>query len=140
MVGIVIESRANEDVMSIHSLFYERMASTLATPVPANAMGYSLFYYDKQDTRPLQIVSIGTDQHDNSVYHWYIDGVRIDSISGPAAIGSIYAPYRFPHPVRVNRSIELKIDNLNGKAYPNSTATVSADRMPYECVIAGVWE
>ncbi len=127
------------DDMSVASLFYERCASTLINPVPANTQGYRLFRYDKSDSRQLRITSIGTDQHDNSTYHWYIDGVRVDSISGPAAIGSVMQPYRLPRPLRVDLSIELKIDNDNGKAYPNDSAALPVDRVPYECVVSGFW-
>jgi len=140
MVDIRFEggSVAGDD-MSVAALFYERHASTLTTPVPANVQGHRLFRYEKSDLRPLQIVSLGTDQHDNSVYHWYIDGTRVDSISGSAAIGSVMQPYRLPRPIRVELSIELKIDNYNGKAYPNDGAALPVDRVPYECVVSGFW-
>ena len=139
MVEIAVEFREGSDAMSIHSLFYERRASTLANPVPAGATDYQLFYYEKTVNIPLQIVSLGTDQHDNSVYKWYIDGNLVASISGAAAVGSILKPYVFPRPIRVDQSIELKIDNLNGKAYPNDTGLTHVDRVPYECVVSGVW-
>jgi hypothetical protein len=140
MVGIDIGSLGAEGSdINAGGLFYERVASTLENPVPADTIGYTLFRFVKSDFRPLKIISLGTSQHDNTVYHWYVDGVHLDAISGPAAIGSILSPYVFPRPIRVNLSIELKVDNLNLKAYPNNTGTSHVDRIPYECVVSGIW-
>ena len=125
--------------MPASGLFYERRASTLAAPVPANATGHILFRFDKRDTRSLQITSLGTSQHDNAVYRWYIDGILVDSISGRAAIGTILHPYVFPRPIRVDISIELQVDNNNPKPYPNDDATSVVDRIPFECVVNGIW-
>jgi len=130
----------SSNVMSIDSLFYERRASSLVAPVPASTEGHQLFYFEKTDLRPLRITSLGTNQHDNSVYHWIIDGTEVGSISGPAAIGTILNPYVFPRAIRVYVSIELRIDNYNLKAYPNDSATTMTDRVPYECVVNGIWE
>jgi hypothetical protein len=141
MVDIRIESAAaSANVMNASSLFYERVASTLENPVPADTEGYTLFRFEKIDPRPLRITSLGTSQHDNSVYHWIVDGTELKAISGPAAIGSIVSPYVFPKPIRVYVSIELRIDNLNLKPYPNDMATSLVDRLPYECVLNGIWE
>ena len=141
MVGVSIDSGGgSSNVMRASALFYERRASTLIDPVPADTEGYSLLYYNKTDPRPLKIVSLGTNQHDNSVYHWIVDGEEVEAISGPAAIGSITQPYVFPKPIRVYVSIELRVDNLNLKAYPNDSATSMVDRVPYECVVNGIWE
>ena len=126
-------------VMNASSLFYERRASTLINPVPANTVGHQLFYFEKKTERPLKITSLGTNQHDNSVYHWIIDGTEIEAISGPA-IGTVLEPYVFPKPIRVYVSIELRIDNYNLKAYPNESADTMVDRIPYECVVNGIWE
>ena len=143
MVDIRFEGEggsAASNVMSVASLFYERVASTLINPVPADTLGYSLFRYEKTDPRPLRITSLGTSQHDNAVYHWIIDGSEFKAISGPAAVGTILKPYVFPRPIRVYVSIELRVDNLNLKAYPNDAATSMVDRIPFECVVNGIWE
>lgn len=141
MVDVRIEGGSlASNTMSASSLFYERVASTLIKPVPANTKGYTLFRYEKTDPRPLRITSLGTSQHDNAVYHWIIDGVELKAISGPAAVGTILKPYVFPRPIRVYVSIELRVDNLNLKAYPNDAATSMVDRIPFECVVNGIWE
>lgn len=141
MVNIRIESGAMAaNVMDATTLFYERVASTLENPVPADTTDYQLFRFEKTDSRPLRITSVGTSQHDNAAYHWLIDNVELQAISGPAAVGTIMHPYVFPKPVRVRASIELRVDNLNLKAYPNDDATSMVDRMPFECVINGIWE
>jgi hypothetical protein len=141
MVDIRIEGGSlASNTMSASSLFYERVASTLAKPVPANTEGYTLFRFEKTDPRPLRITSLGTSQHDNVVYHWIIDGSEFKAISGPAAVGTILKPYVFPRPIRVYVSIELRVDNLNLKAYPNDAATSMVDRIPFECVVNGIWE
>lgn len=140
MVDIRLEGEMfSSNAMNASSLFYERLASTLADPVPANVSKYTLFRFEKNDPRPLRITSIGTSQHDNAAYHWYIDGSRVDSISGPAAIGTILHPYVFPSPIRVYVSIELRVDNNNPKPYPNDDATSAVDRIPFECVVNGIW-
>jgi len=130
----------SSNVMNASSLFYERVASTLDEPVPADTRSYRLFRFEKDDPRPLRITSIGTSQHDNAAYHWIIDGTELKAVSGPAAIGSILNPYKFPKPIRVYVSIELRVDNLNLKPYPNDDATSLVDRMPFECVVNGIWE
>lgn len=141
MVDIRVEGGATApNVMSAFSLFYERVASTLDNPVPANAVGYSLFRFEKRDPRPLKITSLGTSQHDNAVYYWLVDGYVLSAISGPAAIGTILHPYVFPKPIRVYVSIELRVDNLNLKPYPNDELTSLTDRLPFECVVNGIWE
>lgn len=129
----------SSNVMNASSLFYERVASTLDEPVPADTRSYRLFRFEKDDPRPLRITSIGTSQHDNAVYRWYIDGILVDSISGRAAIGTILHPYVFPRPIRVDISIELQVDNNNPKPYPNDDATSVVDRIPFECVVNGIW-
>ncbi len=141
MPGVSIESMGSTSFVDINPalIFYERRSSTLADPVPAQTIGYKLLRFAKTDPRRLRIMAIGTDQHDNSVYHWFIDGNYIESISGPAAVGTIQNPFVFPYPVRVENSIELLIDNNNGKSYPNDSGTYPADRVPYECVVIGVW-
>jgi hypothetical protein len=118
---------------------YERKASTLAVPVPAAAVGYKLIdwtnpYYP---TKQLILEAIGTDQHDNSVYTWVIDGVVLDC-SGPARIGSVTEPYQFKSEVRVSNSIVLLIDNNNGVGYPNAGIN-PIDATPYEGVFIGRW-
>ncbi len=140
MVDIRIDGvSASDSSMTVGSLFYERVASTMVNPVPANTEGYSLFKYNKPEGGALKIISVGTSQHDNAAYHWYIDGALVGQISGPAAIGTIIRPYVFPQPVRVDASIELKVDNLNLKPYPNDSATSIVDRIPFECVVNGIW-
>jgi hypothetical protein len=118
---------------------YERRASTLAVPVPASAVGYKLIdwtnpYYP---TKQLILEAIGTDQHDNSIYTWVIDGVVLES-SGAARVGSVTEPFKFGSEIRVTNSIALLIDNNNGVGYPNAGIN-PIDATPYEGVFIGRW-
>lgn len=129
------------EAIAIDEFVYEREASTFVKPVPAGVAGYDLFSWENINymRRNLLLYAIGTDQHDNSVYNWYIDGVRVPSISGSAQVGSIEEPFHFPSPIRVRKSVALRIDNYNGVAYPNDGVSI-ADRTPYEVVMIGTWE
>jgi len=120
---------------------YERVASTMDNPVPAHAKKYKLLDWKQPQTknRTFLLCAIGTDQHDNSFYHFYIDGRYMETISGPAAIGSIMQPFKFPQPIKVRKSIELYVDNNNDVPYPNPGDKPS-DLIPYEVVIIGVWK
>jgi len=73
-------------------LVYERVASTLAAPVPAGASDYVLINWTVPNTRKgILLTSVGTDQHDNTRYTWVVDGVILP-ISGSARAGSILQP------------------------------------------------
>ena len=118
---------------------YERRASSLAVPVPANTIGYKLFdwtnpYYP---TKQLILEAIGTDQHDNSKYTWIIDGVVLET-SGSARVGTVTLPYAFKSEIRVSNSMVLQIDNNNGVGYPNAGIN-PIDATPYEGVFIGRW-
>ncbi len=117
---------------------YERRSSTLANPVPANTTNYLLLTYAKPLTRgDLLLTAVGTDQHDNSIYTWVVDGVTLP-ISGAARAGSIFQPFVLPDPVRVKTNVILYVTNNNGVAYPNNGLD-PADQMPYECVMIARW-
>lgn len=120
---------------------YERVASTFDNPVPAKAKKYRLLNWRQPETkrRTFLLYALGTDQHDNSYYYFYFDGRYMEQISGPAAIGTILQPFKFPKPIKIKRSIELYIDNNNDVPYPNPGDKPS-DIVPYEAVIVGVWK
>lgn len=56
---------------------------------------------------------VGTDQHLNSFYEFWLDGTIFEAISGAAQVGTILNPYRFPAAVRVNKSVRLRVYNFN---------------------------
>ncbi|HPE06176.1 MAG TPA: hypothetical protein PLW50_00445 [Smithellaceae bacterium] len=117
---------------------YERAASTLAVPVKAAAQNYLLLSYAKPTTRgDLLLTALGTDQHDNSLYTWKVDGVTLP-ISGSARVGSIHSPFQLPIPIRVKTNVQLYVTNNNAVAYPNNGLEPS-DAMPYEGVFIGQW-
>jgi hypothetical protein len=117
---------------------YERRSSTLANPVPANTTSYLLLAWSKSLTRgDALITAIGTDQHDNSVYTWVVDGVTLP-VSGAARVGSIFQPFILPDPIRVKTNVLLYVTNNNAVAYPNNGLD-PADQMPYECVMIARW-
>lgn len=117
---------------------YERRSSSLANPVPAATSRYMLLSWAKPLTRgDALLTAVGTDQHDNSVYTWVVDGVTLP-ISGSARVGSIHEPFVFPNPVRVKASVLLYITNNNAVAYPNNGLD-PADQMPYEGVMIARW-
>ena len=120
---------------------YERVASTMDNPVPAHAKKHKLLDWRQPETknRTFYLCALGTDQHDNSFYYFYIDGTYMEQISGPAAIGSVMQPFKFPQPIKVRKSIELYIDNNNDVPYPNPGDKPS-DIVPYEVVVIGVWK
>ena len=120
---------------------YERVASTMDNPVPAHTKKYKLLDWKQPQTknRTFLLCALGTDQHDNSFYHFYIDGRYMEQISGPASIGSIMQPFKFPIPIKVRKSIELYIDNDNDVPYPNPGDKPS-DLVPYEVLIVGIWK
>lgn len=120
---------------------YERVASTMDNPVPAHAKKYKLLDWKQPQSRnrTFLLCALGTDQHDNSFYYFHIDGRYMETISGPAAIGSIMQPFKFPQPIKVRKSIELYIDNNNDVPYPNP-GNKPSDIVPYEVVIVGVWK
>jgi len=120
---------------------YERVASTMDNPVPAKAKKYKLLDWrqPEQKNRTFLLCALGTDQHDNSFYYFYLDGKYMETISGPAAIGSVMQPFKFPQPIKVRKSIELYIDNNNNEPYPNPGEEPS-DLIPYEVVIIGFWK
>jgi len=119
-------------------LVYERVASTLAAPVPAGASDYVLINWTVPNTRKgILLTSVGTDQHDNTRYTWVVDGVILP-ISGSARAGSILQPYVFGSPIRVVSSIVLRITNNNAVAYPNP-GNHPSDSVPYEGVFSGWW-
>ena len=117
---------------------YERKSSSLANPVPPGAAKYILLSWSKPLTRgDALLTAVGTDQHDNSVYTWVVDGVTLP-ISGAARVGSIHDPFKFPDPIRVKSSVMLFIANNNAVAYPNNGLNPS-DQIPYEGVMIARW-
>lgn len=118
---------------------YERKSSSLAVPVPANTTGYKLIDWTNPNypTKQLILEAIGTDQHDNSVYTWIIDGTVLET-SGPARVGSVTKPFEFKSEIRVSNSVVLTIDNNNGVGYPNAGIN-PIDATPYEAVFIGRW-
>jgi hypothetical protein len=135
-------SSSSTEVINIDAFLYERNASTLVEPVPAGARDHDVLFWENPHylQKNVIIYALGSDQHEDSYYHWYIDGVEIDALSGPARFGSIEFPFVLPKPVRVRRSIRLAVDNNNSKPYPNPDAMVPADLIPYEGVVYGLWE
>lgn len=128
--------------IDISEFVYLRKASTLEEPVPAETNDYELFFWNNNSylSKNLLIKEIGTDQHDNTIYKWYIDGNYVESISGSCRIGSISKPFKFSTPIRVRKSIKLCISNGNSCDYPNNNASAVSDMIPYEFFISGVWE
>lgn len=117
---------------------YERKSSTLVNPVPANTTNFLLLSWTKSLTRgDALLTAVGTDQHDNSIYTWVVDGVTLP-ISGAARVGSVHDPFIFPDPVRVKASVILYVTNNNAVAYPNNGLNPS-DQMPYEGVMIARW-
>jgi len=118
---------------------YERRASTLEKPVPANAKNYPLIDWNEPERtgRVFYLCAIGSDQHDNSYYHWIVDEVELP-VSGEARVGGIYDPLVFPKPIKVRKGIKLLIDNNNSVPYPNDGSEPS-DPIPYEGVFIGFW-
>jgi len=130
------------EVVDIGAFMYERSASTLTEPVPAGARDHTVLYWENPYNmqKNLIVYAVGSDQHEDSYYHWYIDDQEVASLSGPARVGSIELPFIFPKPVRVRKSIRLAVDNFNSKSYPSSDAMVPADLIPYEGIVYGLWE
>ena len=126
---------------NIEDLVYERVASTLTDPVPANAKDYPLieWYEPRNRGQIFLLYGLGTDQHDNSYYKWIFDNVVVYQLSGPARVGSIFEPFIFPKPIKVINSICLYIDNNNDVAYPNDSGLHPSDIIPYEAVFFGYW-
>lgn len=118
---------------------YERRASTLEDPVPAGAKKYPLIEWTDPEKlgKPFYLVALGSDQHDNSYYHWIVDDRELP-ISGEARAGGIYDPLVLPRPIIVRRHIKLLIDNNNSVPYPND-GTEPSDPIPYEGVFIGFW-
>jgi len=117
---------------------YERKSSSLSNPVPANATRYLLLSWSKPLNRgDALITAVGSDQHDNSIYTWVVDGVTLP-ISGSARVGSIFAPFILPDPIRVKSNVLLYITNNNAVPYPNNGLD-PADQMPYEGVMIARW-
>lgn len=117
---------------------YERKSSSLANPVVAGASNTLLLQWVKSAARgDALLIAVGTDQHDNSIYTWIVDGVTLP-ISGSARVGSIHDPFVFPDPVRVQSSVALYITNNNSVAYPNNGLDPS-DQIPYEGVMVARW-
>ena len=121
------------------NFIYVRNASTLAIPVVAGDSELRSHLVGK--TSAIQgnalIESIGTDQHDNSIYTWVIDGNTMP-FSGAARVGSIQNPYVFQDPVICQNSVFLYITNNNLIAYPNNGVD-PADAIPYEGLFTGRW-
>lgn len=119
-------------------LIYERFASSLANPVTAGEQNRVLISWVKTTTRgDALILALGTDQHDNSLYSWVVDGVPL-STSGAVRVGSVTDPFYFPVPIRVKSSVMLYVTNNNGVAYPNAGLD-PANQIPYEGVMIAQW-
>lgn len=117
---------------------YERKSSSLASPITAASSNNLLMAWIKPPTRgDALLIAVGTDQHDNSVYTWVVDGTTLP-ISGAARVGSIHDPFVFPDPIRVQTSVILYITNNNTVAYPNNGLDPS-DQIPYEGVMVARW-
>lgn len=138
MVSFGLGGRA-VSIQIASNFVYERKASSLAAPVPANTLGFKLIDWTNPfyPTKQLILEAIGTDQHDNSVYTWIIDGTVLET-SGAARVGSVTQPYEFKSEIRVSNSIVLMIDNNNGVGYPNAGIS-PIDNTPYEGVFVGRW-
>lgn len=131
---------SGETVLSPTDIVYIREASSLSSPVSAGAIDYVLIDWVNPNypSRSLHITELGTDQHDNSVYKWMIDGYNLP-LSGRAAAGTIMKPFVFKDPIVVLESIQLLITNNNGVDYPNSSGSGLLDKIPYEGVVVGNW-
>jgi hypothetical protein len=119
-------------------LIYERVASSLASPVNAGEQNRLLVSWIKPQTRgDAMLLGVGTDQHDNSLYSWVVDGVVLP-ISGAVRVGTVTEPFYFPLPIRVKVSVQLYVTNNNGVAYPNGGLD-PANQIPYEGVMLAKW-
>jgi hypothetical protein len=119
-------------------LIYERAASSLALPVNPAEQNHLTISWIKPVTRgDALLLGVGTDQHDNSLYSWVVDGVVLP-ISGAVRVGSVTDPFYFPVPIRVKSSVLLYITNNNAVAYPNNGID-PADQIPYEGVMVAQW-
>jgi len=120
------------------NFIYVRNASTLANPVIAGAQNYVIISWVKDPSQGNALIeSMGTDQHDNSLYTWVIDGTTMP-FSGAARVGSIAEPYVFKDPIICQQLVLLYITNNNAIAYPNNGAD-PADLIPYEGIFTGRW-
>jgi hypothetical protein len=120
------------------NFIYVRNASTLAIPIVAGAQNYTLISWVKDPSQGNALIeAIGTDQHDNSIYTWVIDGTTMP-FSGSARVGSIQQPYEFLDPIICQQSVLLYITNNNSIAYPNNGVD-PADAIPYEGLFTGRW-
>jgi hypothetical protein len=119
-------------------LIYERVASSLADPIDPGDQNRLLLSWVKPQTRgDALLLGLGSDQHDNSIYTWVVDGVTLP-VSGASRVGSVVEPFYFPSPIRIKSSVSLYVTNNNAVAYPNSGLSPES-AIPYEGVIIGKW-
>ena len=120
-------------------MIYERASSTLSDPVLAGAQNRVLLSWRKDPTHgDALLMAVGSDQHDNSIYTWIVDGVTLP-ISGASRVGSIAHPFYFPSIMRVHVSVLVLVSNNNLVAYPNNGLNPT-DQIPYEALMIARWE
>lgn len=99
---------------------YERRAATVEAGQNAIILDYrvdagTILYWS----------GVGTDSHLNSYYQFWADEAIVQAISGPAQVGTILSPLKFPLAVKVNKRVYMKAFNFNAQPFT------------YECVIVG---
>lgn len=130
------------------STYIERVASTVADPVPAGAgitanipehllIDLERGRDDWGENQYLVIFALGSDSHDNSFYRWVIDDQDYESISRPAAIGSLNNPFYFPGGgEKAYKNVQLWVSNGSSVDLPN-TGGGTSDDIAYEGIVIG---
>ena len=99
--------------------WYERRAQS----VDAGASAFILDFTADPDSI-VYWATVGTDQHLNSLYEFWVDGTIFEPITGAAQVGTVLNPYRFPGAIPV-KSLRLRAYNFNPTPFT------------YEVVVAG---
>lgn len=99
---------------------YERRAVSIQAGENAIVLDYNV-----DAATVLYWSAVGTDSHLNSYYQFWVDGGIVQAISGPAQVGTVLSPLKFPMAVKVTKRVYMKAFNFNASPFT------------YECVIVG---
>lgn len=87
---------------------YERRSASVAPGGVAD-----LLVLDVESDETIYWSAVGTDQHLNSYYEFWVDGIIYTPISGAAQVGTVLRPFTFPGAVRVQKELKLRAYNYN---------------------------